>query len=487
MIHRIIGLTMLAMAAGIASAGFTPGNLVIAEAGDGLPVTETGAMEVTLREFTTGGVPTGYSVPLGNVGGRHITVNRDETGEAMLSRTQDGKFLLIGGYDFLSRAAGWDKVLTPRNAAKIDANGNVTFSFSFVPQSSINTGLGDALRHVVSLDGNYFIATGGDQGLTYGTFAGPVEQVFGGQVSSRSVAASNGEWIWNGSNAAGGSNGVVHWNGLSSLLDILYATPAGGSSRQIIMIDPNTMYLCCSSSGVGLLKMAKDTGGNWVELYRLGGAGIANIVRHPDGRIYACSSTLATSSLRWTVDTGSGFAPWTVIATAPANNFFKGIELSPTRITPLTVTGTVDLGQTSYFSGKLPFILGVSWRDASNNEIVTSSAAYDPITGAFSAVIPAAVVGPYRVSFKLDPWLRKTLPNPNDPAHALSSWNFGTVAPITGDIDADNDITNSDYAIWASNNGAGGDRYAGDLDGDGDITNSDYALWAAGNGNTGDN
>ncbi len=56
-----------------------------------------------------------------------------------------------------------------------------------------------------------------------------------------------------------------------------------------------------------------------------------------------------------------------------------------------------------------------------------------------------------------------------------------------GDSDGDNEVTNSDYAIWASKNGQSVPAFDNaDYDGDGEITNSDYALWASNNGTMGD-
>ncbi len=155
-----------------------------------------------------------------------------------------------------------------------------------------------------------------------------------------------------------------------------------------------------------------------------------------------------------------------------------------------TVTGTVDFGNVgpTYNSGPFPGSIPVSFRDAANNEIATGSASYNAVTGAFSASVPGAVTVPYRVSFKLGFWLRKTLPNPADPAAPLGNYNFGTVAPAVGDADDDNEITNADYSIWAFGNGNSvAPNTDADFDGDGEITNSDYALWAGNNGLSGDN
>ncbi len=155
------------------------------------------------------------------------------------------------------------------------------------------------------------------------------------------------------------------------------------------------------------------------------------------------------------------------------------------------VTGTVDFGQlgASYYFGPLPSSLAVSIRDASNTEVATGTATFNAVNGAFSLNLPelAALNAGFRISFKYDKWLRRTLPNPSNAAQPLANWNFGLTTLITGDIDLDDEVTNSDYALWAFQNGQTVAPGSGsDLDGDGEITNSDYAIWAASNGLSGD-
>ncbi len=193
-----------------------------------------------------------------------------------------------------------------------------------------------------------------------------------------------------------------------------------------------------------------------------------------------------------TVDVVGVFAGYTHTGANPLGGTRTGptLDIDVTTSTTNTVTGIVDFGNVgpTYNTGPFPGTIPVSFRDAANAEIATGTASYDAITGAFSAVAPPAVNVPYRVSFKLGFWLQKTMPNPADPAAPVGNYNFGTVAPLVGDADDDNEITNGDYALWAASNGSSVAANTDcDFDGDGEITNSDYALWASTNGNSGDN
>ncbi|HRJ27824.1 MAG TPA: hypothetical protein PLO61_09990 [Fimbriimonadaceae bacterium] len=486
---RTMGMMLLAGAAAIASAQFTPGKLVVAQIGDGAPVPSATNVPVVLRELNLDGTFTGYSVSLTAVGGRNNTVAYGETSEANLYRTPDKQFLMIGGFDLSPRDGSWDRIGTPRVAVRVPASGTPAFSAGWVPASSLEfPPLGDGARMVLSIDGDTFWATGGDQGIVKGTFAGPIQQFLAPFASSRTIMPYGSTFIFNGSNVVGGENGFVEWDGVSNTsVTELFPTPAGGSSRDFHIIDADTMYVAASSSGVGLVKM-KRTGGVWAEEYRLSGAGLSSIVV-ADGKIFATAS--GGGNIRWTQDTGMAFTPWTIIATAATDFRFRGIELAPEVASANAVTGTVDFGQltAAYNTGaNLPTSIPVSFRDGGNSEIATGSATYNPVTGAFSASVPGSVTVPYRVSFKLGFWLRKTMPNPADPAAPLGNYNFGTVTPLVGDSDDDNEVTNFDYSLWAAANGnsvtANTDN---DFDGDGEITNFDYSLWAANNGALGDN
>ncbi len=152
-----------------------------------------------------------------------------------------------------------------------------------------------------------------------------------------------------------------------------------------------------------------------------------------------------------------------------------------------TVTGILNFGQGTYYVGALPTSILVSVRNSANVQVGLTVATLNPVTGAFSVNMPAGTPDPYRISMKLNPWLRRTLPVETSPAFPFTDQAVGTVVFETGDIDADNEVTNADYSLWAAGNGNSGDWTIGDLDGDSEVTNADYALWAGTNGMQGDN
>lgn len=154
------------------------------------------------------------------------------------------------------------------------------------------------------------------------------------------------------------------------------------------------------------------------------------------------------------------------------------------------ITGTFNfgqLGQFNYYVGNLPTTLPVSIRNSANAEVSVAMGTYNPVNGAFSVTLPIGSPTAFRISVKLDPWLRRTFPTATNAPFGFTNQDLQLVNFETGDIDGDNEITNADYSIWAFNNGSMGTFAEGDLDGDGDITNADYSIWAFNNGLLGDN
>src|SRR5262245_10634779 len=88
----------------IASAAvtFTPGNIVVSRAGDGTTTMNTGeAAAAFLDEYTPSGTLV-QSIPMPtsvNGNQRRLTQTWDNMNEGFVTRTVDGKYLLLTGYD----------------------------------------------------------------------------------------------------------------------------------------------------------------------------------------------------------------------------------------------------------------------------------------------------------------------------------------------------------------------------------------------------
>jgi hypothetical protein len=335
---RNLLLISLAVASAAASAQFTSGNLVVAVVGDGNS-NVTGNLPVALREYTVTGTRVGTDLSLTNINGRNLTATYGETSEAGLELSRDRRFLMIPGYDLAPRSSGFDVFLTPRVIGRIDAGKNVTLSQNFVPA------IGDGMRSVYSTDGDRYWVTGGDAGLLNGTFATDPVQLFDPVFSTRCVHFyREGELLVSGSNIFNGTNGYAIWDGTS--LNPIVA--AGASSRDFHVVNENTFLAAASTSGRGMAKFVRDSGGAWSVAYSANFGFGLNSIAVQGNVIYATRSD-GQAIVRFE-DTGSSFTVPTVVAAATLDTRFRGVSFAPEAATETvlpssySVTRGVELG-----------------------------------------------------------------------------------------------------------------------------------------------
>lgn len=320
-------LLALSLASTCAFAQFTEGNLVVGVIGDNGDQTDN--QPVALREFTLAGVQVGSDLSLNNVGGRNLTTTYGETSEGQVSRSGNGLFLTLCGYDLAPHSfATFSTYDTPRVVSRVGFNKGIIFSNNFTVYNNV-TLLGDGVRGAFSRTGKDFIVTGGDAGLTLGEFGGPINQYFGGDYSSRSVTWYGGQYVYNGSNAYFGGNGLATWDGNPSNAPIPLFASSAGSSREFVFTSPSVCYVSTSTGSVGLVKYVFSAGA-WNEAYRLGGTGVNGLAVDTSGVnpvVYCTSSNGQT--LRKTVDSGTAFSAWEVLSTAAAGTRYRGLDWTP--------------------------------------------------------------------------------------------------------------------------------------------------------------
>src|SRR5262245_44239827 len=116
---------------GAPHAAFTPGNLVIYRVGDGGTSLVNTGNPVFLDEYTTSGtLVQSIALPIvASVSDRRFIASGSATSEGLLTRSTDGLYLLLTGYD---AATGGGTNLTTSSAltinrvvGRVDPNGNV--------------------------------------------------------------------------------------------------------------------------------------------------------------------------------------------------------------------------------------------------------------------------------------------------------------------------------------------------------------------------
>lgn len=356
---------LLAAVAGTASAmaaPFIPGNLAVSQIGaDGSTTAlSSAATAVFVKEFTTAGslVQT-IALPTAASGSQRAFSNSGSaTSEGTLTRSVDGRFLTIGGYDAapgVASIASTSAASVRRVVARLDLAGNVDTS----------TALGDTgysannIRSVVSTDGTSFYV-GGTAGTT--TSAGVRLATFGlddagtrlsdNPTNTRVVNIFNNQlYVSTQSGAFRGVNtvgtGVPTTGGQTTSLlpGFSPATNSAQNAYDFFFADANTLYVADerTSAGNGLQKWIFD-GTNWVLQFgvtsisgvtgNFGVRGLTGAV-DPTGRVtlYAITAEGANNRLVTITDlisntSGTGLS-FTQLAQAGSNTIFRGVDFTP--------------------------------------------------------------------------------------------------------------------------------------------------------------
>jgi len=334
------------------AAAFGLGDLVVVRVGDGVAALNSNATATFLDEYTPSGVFV-QSIPLPtSLSGLNqpFTLSGSATSEGFLALSQNGLYLTMGGYNALPGTVGVTTATptaVPRGVARIGLNGIVDTSTSLTDAYN-----GSNIRSAVSSDG-VNIWTGGNAGSGLGATGGPRYTTFGSSSSVRvDTTASNMRVvnIFNGQLYVSSSTGTLLGvstvgTGLpttagSSTITPLPGMPTTGthSSYDFWFKDANTLYVAddgSAANGGGIQKWTQS-GGTWSLAYTLLNNGTATTgVRGLSGTVDGSGNAVlfgttsagsAANTLITLTDTGATSAP-TILATAAANEIFRGVEL----------------------------------------------------------------------------------------------------------------------------------------------------------------
>ncbi len=373
-------------------------NLVIVRVGDGAQTLTLNGSSLFLDQFTTDGTyintitipddgPTGM-VALGwdNING----VNNGTTTGTSLTRSLDGRFMVVAGYNTnLNNSVNLASLAAtevPRGIGRIDSFGQYTLAVASTDSAFDNT----YWRAAISDGTNNYWGAGGKSGVYYFGFDHPAAQVQDILPNLRSMGLFNGDIY--GTSAAGSSPGVVKVNGLATTAGSqsqLFTNSSSGSYDVAVNPTGNLIYVTDQrnvASGGGIQRW-EFNGSTWSLAYTLntgfGSLGPRYITGDFSGAnpvLYVTSNddTFDNNHLIKVVDTGAGSAG-TTLANAGANQTFRGLHFGP-------VVNTVLPRPTLSYS-RIGNDLILSW------------------TGSYTLVTATNVVGPYvNVSGAMSPY-----------------------------------------------------------------------------------
>jgi CSLREA domain-containing protein len=342
-------------------APFAPGNFVVCRVGDGRTGLNLSAAPVYLDEYTQdGGLVRSLAMPTSTVGIDHrLTVEGASTTECEITRSSDGRFLFITGYDApvgMPSVARTNSSKVPRVIGRIDSEG-------VIDTSTTTTGFDGAhIRAAVSDDGLTWWAVGGNTGVLYNQLgtAGPGTIVSTTILDNRNLGIFNGQLFV--SDADGRSvlgtvgNGLPITPGQTIVALPGFAIYASYESFFFADVSPNvpgfdTLYIASDAapfysfpSHGGVLKFARRSG-EWVYLgaFPVPAApglsqfyGLAGRVSH--GVVTLFTTQAQTELLKFVDSTGYNGAPVatpTLLAsTSGQGTAVRGVAMAPTIVTP---------------------------------------------------------------------------------------------------------------------------------------------------------
>jgi hypothetical protein len=333
---KLLYSTPIVLFALITQAQFLPGNLALVRLGDGTQTLGNTGNTVFIDQYTPlGGLVNSLQIP--DSGSSALIMSGNATSEGALSLSGDGRFLTIAGYNatrpFASSLASSSSSAVPRGIGLIGANGSYTLAATTTTQFSANNIRGGAT------DGaNNFWGAGANSGTYYfgNNAAGATVQNI--VANTRVIADVGGNLFF--STSSGSSRGVWEIPGTptgAGTASALLNTGSTGSAYDFAFNPTMTIAYVAddTTSAAGGIQRWDFNGTSWSLTYTLG-TGAANIGARglavdftgANPIIFATTAEGTANRLITITDTGVASAA-TTLATAGANEIFRGLEFTP--------------------------------------------------------------------------------------------------------------------------------------------------------------
>ena len=345
---------------GIFMPAFTLGNVVVYRVGTGASATAGSAVQVFLDEYTAGGtLVQSVVLPTADDGANQtLTAANNATSEGLLTRSTDGRYLVLTGYDAAVGTAGvaaTTSAAVNRVVGLVGADGGINTTTTTAVAFS-----GSNIRGAASVDGSAVWMSGtassaANGGVWYETTgATTATQVLGAPSNDRAVAIFGGQlYVTSASSPYVGVSAVgagLPTTGGQTATLITGATASG--PYQFFFAD-----LSATVAGLDTLYLADSTG---LEKFSLVGNSwtFNNRVTAPTAEVGLTASVsgstvnlfITTASTLYSLTDTGGYnaadnGTATGIATAAANTGFRGVALAPTFGAIAITSGAVSLAE----------------------------------------------------------------------------------------------------------------------------------------------
>ena len=341
-------------------AAFTAGNIVVYRVGAGAAALSSAATQVFLDEYTTAGVLV-QSIPLPTAtSGMQdaLTASGTATSEGLISDSANGRELLLTGYDATVGTASVNSTMAaadPRVVGIVAANGMVDTSTVLT-----NFGTANNIRSAASVDGSalYVGCATGAAYTTPDSTAVPSTldtintrqiEIFGGQVYYSTGSGTAGIYSLGTGLPTSGTQTATLLPGTNSNGTSPYAFYLADLSSSVAGYD--TLYVADSMKGIEKFALV---GGTWTSLGQIAFSGVTGLTASVSGSTVTLYAT-SPGAIDKLVDTGGYDAALTgtlsTIATATANEAFRGVAFAPTNPPPVLTSVSPAEGATGVAAG----------------------------------------------------------------------------------------------------------------------------------------
>ncbi|MEI7801215.1 MAG: hypothetical protein WCI97_01080 [Bacteroidota bacterium] len=350
---------------------FTAGNIVLYRVGDGTGALSSSAQPTFIDEYPIAANATlaqTIAIPTGINGANRILTNSGTaTSEGTMSRSVDGQYLVVAGYDVApgtATVASTTSSTVNRIVGSIAADGTVNTSTRIPDGFDQNNP-----RSATSIDGSAFwvtgagaLNTGGVRYINLG--ANTSSQLSTAPTNARVIGIYGNQLYVTSATSNVGLNtegsGVSSSTGLVTTTITLPSNPTDAYGYVLLDRDvtvPGVDVLYIANNAGGLLKYSFD-GTTWTARGSITGAvtAVTGVVNGANADLYVLVGTSSPSSLYKVTDaalfnaniSGSGGAVSAVpgavlIKTSPTNTIWKGVAFAPVQL-PATPVVTFSSG-----------------------------------------------------------------------------------------------------------------------------------------------
>ncbi|HKS26160.1 MAG TPA: lamin tail domain-containing protein [Thermoanaerobaculia bacterium] len=417
---------VLLLTASIASAAaFTPGNIVVYRVGSGSALAGT-ATAVFVDEYTQAGVLVqSVALPTTTVGAQHaLTSSGTSSAEGMMTRSNDGRYLILPGYD-AALGAAVASAASNRVIGRVDSAGAID-------TSTFETGSAGNIRGATSTNGTtlwYGASNNGYRSTTFGSSAAST-QLNSTLTNARTINVFSGQLY------CGASTGTNTFRGVSTIGTGTPTTTGQTITRLPGLTDaanPSTYNfffadLSAGVAGLDTLYIADDStntiqkwsfaGGTWNLNGNITASGVRGLTGSvQNGSVLLFGTTGGTGStgggtIYKAIDTaGYNAAPSvataTNIATAATNTAIRGIAFVP-QASP-TVLSISRVGSSPTNASSVSFtvvfsqmVTGVDSADFALTTTGVSGASITGVTGSGDTYVVTVNTGSGDGTIRLD-------------------------------------------------------------------------------------